>query len=518
MQPWDEGLYATRVLSIHINGDFWNQSEHAVGKFYSASHPPLLIWVGYIFTLIFGMNAVSLKLIPFIASLVCILLLMLIGKKLDNLRSGVFAALIFSSTIIFNVFSKRYQFDIPFVMLVLFSFYFFLNYISSGKKSKLIFLGIIFGLSLMIKILVGFFIPIVIFLYYLLDKKRINFTFKDFLLFISIGIIIALPWHIYMILVYGKEFIDYFFSYHILDRALVGVEHNEKHSGPLYYFNYFLSILPYGIILFSGLLSDFKNYRNLSSQKIFLYVWFFTGLIIISAFKTKLEAYTFFIIVPSSLIIPSAINYIGQYSKKIKYIFSFLLILNIIWFLSYPDREHYKNVIVENISSAGLLFITIIIVSILLFVYIIHKINYSNFIYGFIVIYFFIINTFYFYKMTEWENNYHISECKTLIDISNKKKLIYVGTNYRYNAQFSFYFKGVDLGWKNNEYTYTLLDTKNGIVKIKEQLDSSINDYSTIIVEGDNINRNNLVNSALLIPDKFELKLKTNGYEIFQKR
>ena len=58
MQPWDEGLYATRVLSIHINGDFWNQSEHAVGKFYSASHPPLLILVGYIFTLIFGMNAV----------------------------------------------------------------------------------------------------------------------------------------------------------------------------------------------------------------------------------------------------------------------------------------------------------------------------------------------------------------------------------------------------------------------------------------------------------------------------
>ena len=120
--------------------------------------------------------------------------------------------------------------------------------------------------------------------------------------------------------------------------------------------------------------------------------------------------------------------------------------------------------------------------------------------------------------MTEWENNYHLSECKTFIDISNKKNLIYVGTNYRYNAQFSFYFKGVDLGWKNDEYTYILLDTKNGIGKIKEQLDSSINDYSTVIVEGDNINRNNLVNSALLIPDKFKLILKTNGYEIFQKR
>jgi len=54
MQPWDEGMYATRVLAIHEFGVFLDQSEYSVGEFYSASHPPLLIWIGYIFTLIFG--------------------------------------------------------------------------------------------------------------------------------------------------------------------------------------------------------------------------------------------------------------------------------------------------------------------------------------------------------------------------------------------------------------------------------------------------------------------------------
>ncbi|MEP7145789.1 MAG: hypothetical protein ABI792_02135, partial [bacterium] len=47
IQPWDEGMYATRVLSIHTYGDFIDQSSHSTGGFYSASHPPLLIWIGY---------------------------------------------------------------------------------------------------------------------------------------------------------------------------------------------------------------------------------------------------------------------------------------------------------------------------------------------------------------------------------------------------------------------------------------------------------------------------------------
>ena len=71
IQPWDEGMYATRVLSVHANGDFIDQSTHSVGNFYSASHPPLLIWTGYLVTLIFGVNSVTLKLTVFLYSHFC---------------------------------------------------------------------------------------------------------------------------------------------------------------------------------------------------------------------------------------------------------------------------------------------------------------------------------------------------------------------------------------------------------------------------------------------------------------
>ena len=520
MQPWDEGLYATRVLSIHVNGDFWDQSNHSVGKFYSASHPPLLIWVGYIFTLIFGIHSFTLKIIPFIASLICILLLMLIGRKIDNLRTGVFAALIFSSNIIFNVFSKRFQFDIPFVMLLLTAFLLFLKYTESRKKSQLILLGVIFGLSLMVKILVGFFIPMVIFFYFVATYKKPDFNIKDFLIFVSIGIVIALPWHIYMIAVHGKEFLDYFFMYHIIDRAFVGVEQNIKSSGPLYYLNYLLSILPYGFLFFFSIFEDFKKRITLHKYDIFLYVWFLTGLLIITLFKTKLESYSLFILIPSSIIIARIILKFREYSFRTKIISSIILLFNILWVISYPDRNINFSYVLHNTDNSLIIFIFAFLISLGLLIYFSKKRNYSNLLYALIFIYFLTINIYYIFKIPEWENNYKLSECKTLIDKSGKTHIYYIGnlgTDYKYNAQFSFYFRGIDLGWKYDNYKYTFCDTKYGMDSIKKSLQEINPEESTIIIEKNNINRDDSINSSLFIPDNFKLIKKTNGYEIYQK-
>ena len=228
IQPWDEGMYATRVLSVSVNGDFLDQSSHSVQGFYSGSHPPLLIWIGYFSSLIFGINSVTLKLIPFIFSLLSVLLLILIGRNIFNPLAGITAAIVFSSNIIFDVFSKRFQFDIPYTFFILLSFYFFILYTDSNKKIYNILGGVIFGLCLMVKILVGFYIPIIIFIFYLYRRKNTNYRIIDLVIFSSIGILIALPWHLYMLFLYGNDFLDYFFKFHIYDRAFTGVEHNTK--------------------------------------------------------------------------------------------------------------------------------------------------------------------------------------------------------------------------------------------------------------------------------------------------
>jgi 4-amino-4-deoxy-L-arabinose transferase-like glycosyltransferase len=518
IQPWDEGMYATRVLSIHDNGDFLNQSSHSVQGFYSASHPPLLIWTGYFVSQITGMNSVSLKLIPFILSLFCIYLLTRLGEKICNPLAGIIAAIFFSSSIIYSVFSKRFQFDIPYTFLILLSFYIFFLFIEKRKLSYIILGGVVFGLCLMVKILVGFFIPMILFFLYLLMRKKINLHISEIIIFTFVGILIALPWHLYMILNYGNEFFNYFLNYHIIERAFTGVEHNTKNSGFLYHVNYLLSIIPYSILAFWGVVKYLIDYKSLTWQKVFLLIWFLTGFFIITLFKTKLEVYVLLILVPGSLIIGEYLSGINKTSYKEKLFVLILTFLNILWYISFFIRNDMK-LRQEGLEKLNIL-IPVVIVSLLLVyfvsVFLAKKNDIGKFYYIFIILFFISLNTYYLFNTPVWENGYKLTPVKQSIGESNRKKIVYVGTNYRANPQFSFYFKGLNLGWKNVDYDFELLDTKIGNKDILDRLEKLKTGEFNIIVEKDNINRTDYEDSKNFIPPAFKLIKKTWGYELYQ--
>jgi 4-amino-4-deoxy-L-arabinose transferase-like glycosyltransferase len=520
IQPWDEGMYATRVLSIFVNGDFLDQSSHSVQKFYSGSHPPLLIWIGYFCSLVFGLNSVTLKLIPFILSLLSILLLILIGRNLFNPLTGITAALIFSGNIIFNVFSKRFQFDIPYTFFILLSFYLFFKYMDNKKIAYNILGGIVFGLCLMVKILVGFYIPIIIFIFYIFQRKKIEYKFLDLFIFTLIGVIIALPWHLYMLLHYGKEFMDYFFTFHIYDRAFIGVEHNTKGSGFLYHINYLLSIIPFSILIFISLVKDFIKLKELNYKKIFLIIWFLTGLVIITLFKTKLEVYILLILAPGSIMLAEYLSRLNNADLKEKIIVFILTTLNILWALSLIFRNNldYKNIFSQNIII--ILFPVVITFFIIFYIikYLSNKITIINFYYLFIFLFCISINIYYMFSVPEWENTYKISTIKSTIENSGRKNIVYISSNYRANPQFSFYFCGLDLGWKSDKYNYYLIDTKIGADSIKNILNNNFKDNEyNFIVEKDNINRSEYLDSKNFIPPNFKLIYSTKGYELYQK-
>ncbi|MCX7832821.1 MAG: glycosyltransferase family 39 protein [Ignavibacteria bacterium] len=519
MQPWDEGMYATRVVSIHINGDFIDQSQHSIQKFYSGSHPPLLIWVGYLFTLIFGLNSIVLKIIPFITAILSIYLLIRIGEKVHSLSTGYFAAMIFSSNIIFSVFSKRFQFDIPYNFLILLAFYIFIKQLENRKFIYNIYLGLVFGACLMIKILVGTFIPMIIFITYILLKKKIDYKITDLITFSLIGIAIALPWHLYMYLKYGDEFLKWFFFYHIYERAFFGVEYNVKSSGVLYHINYILSIIPYSILIFPAFLKDLMNFKNLSKEKLFIWIWFLIGFIIITFFKTKLEVYILLILSQTALIIPEYLYDLKNATIKEKAFTLLLIVINVFWALTFNNRNWLKD-----LFKSDFVFYSIITVSLLILIYIISflitkKINIANIYYIFILLFFFSINIVHMIDIPWWENSFELSSVKNEIDKSGKKDIIYIAglyENNRANPQFSFYFKGLNIGWKNSEYTYHLLETKRlGTESVKNFLDSLPPDKYSIIVERDEINRTEYDDTKTFIPEKFKLILKKPGYELY---
>lgn len=522
MQPWDEGMYAVRVASIHIHNDFIDQTPHSINSYslkglYSGAHPPLMIWAGYIFTLIFGLNAWVLKIIPFISGLLSVYLLIKIGEKMKSLAAGYFAAMIFTSNIIFSVFSKRFQFDIPYNFLILLAFYVFLKHLENRKFSYNIILGIIFGACLMIKILVGTFIPIIIFITLILLRKKISYKFSDFVVFVSIGIAIALPWHIHMYLKYGQEFINSFFFYHIFERAVSGVEGNIKASGPLYHIHYMLTIIPFSILLLPAFFKDLVNFKKLSVNKIFLWIWFFTGFIIITIFKTKLEVYTLLILSQAAIIIPSYVEDIDSASLKEKVFVTMLIFFNVFWSLTLDFRNLLKDYIFHN----ALLFF--IILAVVFFILLIISYFYNNrfsikaFLALFIAVFFLSLNTVHMINVPWWENTFELTGVKKDIDDSGKKDIVYIAANFRANPQFSFYFRGLNIGWANNEYSYRLLETKkSGTEFVKQSLDSLEPGKYSIIVEREEINRTDYDSTYSFMPDKFKLIMKRPGYELYR--
>lgn len=522
MQPWDEGMYAVRVASIHIHGDFIDQTAHSINSYslkglYSGAHPPLMIWIGYLLTLIFGLNAWVLKIVPFISGLMSVYLLIKIGERMKSLAAGYFAAMIFTSNIIFSVFSKRFQFDIPYNFLILLAFYVFLKHLENRKFSFNIILGIIFGACLMIKILVGTFIPIIIFITFILLRKKINYKFSDFVIFVSIGILLALPWHIFMYLKYGGDFINSFLFYHIYERAFTGVEHNIKASGALYHIHYLLSIIPFSILLLPAFIRDLFNFRKLSVNKIFLWIWFFTGFIIITVFKTKLEVYTLLILSQAAIIIPSYIEEIDGSSLKEKVVVLMLIFFNGFWALTLNFRSRLKDYILDETFLFIVIFLAVFS-ALIVISYLYNKhFRIKGLLAAFIVVFFLSLNTVHMVNVPWWENTFELTGVKKEIDDSGKKDIIYVAANFRANPQFSFYFRGLNIGWENNEYTYRLLETKkSGTEFVKQTLDSLESGKYSIIVEREEINRTDYDSTFSFIPDKFKLIMKRPGYELYR--
>lgn len=520
IQPWDEGMYAVRVLSIEKFGDVLDQSNHSVGKYYSSTHPPLLIWIGYIASKITGLNAVTLKLVTYTFALLCLLFLMKMGKLIHSGEAGFYAAVIFSSNILFNIFSKRFQFDIPYTFFVILSLYFFLKYLTEGQRKFVYYSGIAAGLCMLSKLLVGFIVPIILFTAYFFIRKDTKYTLKDFFIITGIALLMSVPWYVFLVINSGNDALNYIINFHLFQRATVGIEQNAKSTGIFYFVNYTLTIIPFGILAFYSLILNIKNFKNIDWKTKFISVWFIVGFVIVTLFKTKLESYAFLFLPPACLLIAELVLRLENFSKKAKITILSLTVLNLIWYWTEHYRTNIKGFLYESIAhkiELILLALTVLAVSFFVIKYFISKINIAALLAGFILVTFTASNVYYLVYVPYWENGYKISHIKEIIDKEKDKGIMYVGTNYRHNPQLTFYFNGVDLNWGKeiSGYNFRMIDTKSGVDSVKNNL-LKLKEKTFVIVEKDNINRADYPNSDLFLPSNFVLVNKTSGYELYK--
>jgi hypothetical protein len=158
-----------------------------------ATVPPMIGWIAWFMQNVFGYSLFAVRLFPALLSGVMVLLVSAVAREFGGSSySGILASIGF----IISVFALRtyslympVQIDLFFWTLVI---YLLLRYINTSSDKTLIWLGIVMGLSLLNKYLIGvLFICLICVVPFTPNRKVIKN--KNFWIGISVGILVFLP-------------------------------------------------------------------------------------------------------------------------------------------------------------------------------------------------------------------------------------------------------------------------------------------------------------------------------------
>ena len=313
LADWDESIYAQISHNIlHIKGDafalVWREDALRDGKDFWFEKPPLYIWLTSFTYFIFGVNEFAARFVSALAGVFGVLVVYFFGRKIFGERIGVLSAVVLATTTHWIFQSRNGTLDVLTSLWILCVMLFFWLARNNPKKWKWV--GIFLGLTMMTKgpIVAIPIISLVIFvLLDLLVFKSLSYRLRDTGKIILWFLIIAVPWHAVEIIRFGKEFIDSYLFYHILERSR-GIEGHQNDFWwylivlKVWFRQWFVILIPSLILgLFAIFARDTK--REVRKPLLFLVVWSLVTFLVLSASSSKIQWYLIPIYPPLSIIV-----------------------------------------------------------------------------------------------------------------------------------------------------------------------------------------------------------------------
>lgn len=356
MQPWDEGLYAYRAVSIAQSGNLIDQTNESLAGLYSSTSPPFTHWIIFCSTRLLGENLLAVRLFSLLCSMIAIITLYYISLRVISKEKALLIPIVMSSALIWNQYSRQAMTDIPLIAIFLLSFLLILKFYESGKNNKILLyaflFSIIFAIGLMTKIVISLF-PLLFVFIYILTKQKVS---KKFVLIIAslLGIGLALPWYIYMIQAHGAEFYNALFMPHIT----TAVENNSRQSGVAYYINAIIVSSPFVIFAFlhSGKILKLKDFIKIRSRGNFIFIsfiaWFSIMFLVFTVSSTKMPYYTNYFFVPMLFLSIYKLDKVNIDRFKARTIIKWILItfLTYYWSFSFDFRQEVKQLANFHVS------------------------------------------------------------------------------------------------------------------------------------------------------------------------
>lgn len=228
----DEGRYAEIPREMLVSGDF--VTPHLNGVVY-LEKPPLFYWGTAASLAVFGETEFGARCFTAAVSVAGILLTYWMGASLAGWRTGLYAAIVLSTSFYYYVVGRLNTLDMTLAVLLLLSI--FPAYLfHSGKRKSRAYLLLSYGASgmaFLTKGLVGVVFPLAVLVLWLVFSQRHREYAKAFSTGgIAVFLAIVLPW-MYLVQQANPDFLWFFFVHEQFLRYTTKIHH---HAGPFWYF------------------------------------------------------------------------------------------------------------------------------------------------------------------------------------------------------------------------------------------------------------------------------------------
>lgn len=369
IQPWDEALYAFRALSIFETNNLIDQTNGSLGGLYSSTSPPLTIWAIFASMKLFGVNEFSVRLFSLLCSFASTIIIYYITVNFVEKKWALLSPILLNSALIWNNFSRQAMTEIPLMTFFLLCFLMVCKLYTNNYYKKNVLYAVVFGLSfavgLLTKITISLFPLLFVFIFLiskeLKEKKRL-------LIYATLGgILLALPYYLYMINTHGETYYKALFLPHITN----AVEGNSRQSGLFYYINLLLISSPLVVYIFF-ILKVFRIKLSDSGRQFSENFFFFANSIAFLAFflafsfsVTKNPHYLCYMIPFAVMLTVYIISKLSEVQMSRLSVFTLLslLITALFWSSLYTFRQDFKAFSIFAMPSS--IYNLVLIISIL---------------------------------------------------------------------------------------------------------------------------------------------------------
>ncbi len=291
----DEPRFAEATREMFERGDFLTPWFNHRPRF---EKPILLYWLQTPFVAVLGPTETAFRIPAALAGLLTLVIVYRLARDLVSPEAGLLAALTLATTFRFILYARQSLTDVPVTFFVTLSIWLFLRAHDAPEarsRRDALLAWAATGLAALTKGPVAVLGPAIWIAFALIHHRQTFLRRLHLVAGVLVAAAIALPWHLYMIALHGRAFVDVALGYEVVARYL-SEDFPGRDRGIFYFVGvWFGDAAPWSLFFVSAAIWLYARWRALEpgTQRLSLLalIWFAFVLALFSVSEYKLPHY-----------------------------------------------------------------------------------------------------------------------------------------------------------------------------------------------------------------------------------